>query len=314
MGTKTHGEGRKAGLSGRAGCDTNFDLIASPRMPSPRTLLVLGRASNLPTVWSNCLAGWWLGGDHHTGNLAPLLLGGTFLYLGGMYLNDAFDVDFDMQFRRERPIPSGAIGLKLVWRIGLGLLGAGALCWIQLGRVTGALGLALVLAIVAYDALHKLLTISPVLMALCRFLLYLAAASTGWEGVTGEAVWCGLALGAYIVGLSYIARRESARGPLQWWPCLFLAAPVMLALLLDNGVYLQSGLLISSVFALWVIRCLRYTFSGMDRNIGFTVSGLLAGIVWVDLLAAADCPRNMAAVFIGLFVAAFLFQRVVPAT
>ena len=26
--------------------------------PSIRTLLVLGRVSNLPTVWSNCLAGW----------------------------------------------------------------------------------------------------------------------------------------------------------------------------------------------------------------------------------------------------------------
>ena len=27
-----------------------------------RTLLILGRVSNLPTVWSDCLAAWWLGG------------------------------------------------------------------------------------------------------------------------------------------------------------------------------------------------------------------------------------------------------------
>jgi hypothetical protein len=33
-----------------------------------RTLLVLGRVSNLPTVWSNCLAGWWLGGGGNFGN------------------------------------------------------------------------------------------------------------------------------------------------------------------------------------------------------------------------------------------------------
>ena len=26
-----------------------------------RTLLILGRVSNLPTVWSNCLAGWIMG-------------------------------------------------------------------------------------------------------------------------------------------------------------------------------------------------------------------------------------------------------------
>ena len=29
-----------------------------------RTLLILGRVSNLPTVWSNCLAGWWLALGH----------------------------------------------------------------------------------------------------------------------------------------------------------------------------------------------------------------------------------------------------------
>src|SRR5687768_18320093 len=80
-----------------------------------RTLLVLGRASNLPTVWSNCLAGWILGGEGQWSGLMLLMLGGTFLYLGGMYLNDAFDSEFDRQHRPERPIPSGAISLGEVW-------------------------------------------------------------------------------------------------------------------------------------------------------------------------------------------------------
>ena len=31
-------------------------------MAKLRTLLVLGRVSNLPTVWSNCFAGWLLAG------------------------------------------------------------------------------------------------------------------------------------------------------------------------------------------------------------------------------------------------------------
>ena len=38
-------------------------------------------------------------------------------------------------------------------------------------------------AIVLYDALHKALALSPVLMAGCRFLLYPLAASTGALGV-----------------------------------------------------------------------------------------------------------------------------------
>src|SRR5208282_3013153 len=92
-----------------------------------RTLLVLGRVSNLPTVWSNCLAGWWLSGGGNFKSLPWLLGGSSFLYVGGMYLNDAFDVDFDRQRRAERPIPSGQIGRNTVWKLG------GA--WLALGII-----------------------------------------------------------------------------------------------------------------------------------------------------------------------------------
>ena len=62
--------------------------MASP-LPSVRTLLVLGRASNLPTVWSNCFAGWLLGGGGSWIKLAVLTVGGSLAYIGGMFLNDA---------------------------------------------------------------------------------------------------------------------------------------------------------------------------------------------------------------------------------
>jgi UbiA prenyltransferase family len=303
------GTGAAAALDG-----FNVGLIASGRMPSWRTLLILGRTSNLPTVWSNCLAGWWLGGAGDTKKLLPLLLGSTLLYLGGMFLNDAFDADFDAQFRRERPIPSGAATLQAVWRIGMGLLGAGAVCLILLGKTTGILAVLLVLAILIYDAIHKLITISPVLMAACRFLLYLVAASTGDGGASGDAVWCGGALALYIVGLSYLARTESTRGPLRYWPCGLLAAPILLALLMNTHEYFQPALLVSVILGLWVVRCLRYTFGIAGRNVGFTVAGLLAGIPLVDLLAVAYCPRPFAGVFFALFLAALFFQRYVPAT
>src|SRR5271166_5908281 len=87
-----------------------------------RALLVLGRVSNLPTVWSNCLAGWWLGGGGSWWRLVSLSFSVTLLYLGGMFLNDAFDADFDRQNRRSRPIPSGAISEKETWQWGFSLL------------------------------------------------------------------------------------------------------------------------------------------------------------------------------------------------
>lgn len=283
-------------------------------MPSLRTLLILGRTSNLPTVWSNCLAGWWLGGGGNIKNLCPSMAGATLLYLGGMFLNDAFDSNFDAQYKRERPIPSGLISATVVWRIGFGLMAAGLGCLFFLGMVTGILGVVLVVCILVYDAVHKLVTISPVLMAACRFFLYLVAASTGAEGVTGWAVWCGLALAAYIVGLSYIARKESRHGPMRFWPCLFLVAPILLAMIMNADGFAQTALWVSAVLGLWIVRSLRYTFGESDRNIGRTVSGLLAGIVWVDLLAVVDITRELAPVFVVLFLLSLLFQKFIPAT
>ena len=282
-------------------------------MPRLRTLLVLGRASNLPTVWSNCLAGWWLGGHAGTRNLPFLFVGVTLLYLGGMYLNDAFDANFDRQRRKERPIPRGVISTAMVAKLGLLwiILGLASLFWI--GNTTGTLGVALVFCIVLYDAVHKLIAFSPLLMGACRFFVYPVAASIG-AGVTGWSIWCGLALGLYVVGLSFLARRESARGPIQYWPLIFLPAPIVLAFLMNTGDYRKSAAVLSLVLGLWVLRCLRTILWTLDRQIGRTVSGLLAGIVFVDWLAVADAPRNFGLVFLALFGLAILFQRFVPAT
>jgi UbiA prenyltransferase family len=282
-----------------------------------RTLLVLGRVSNLPTVWTNCLAGWWLGSkswDLETKPLPLLLAGATLLYVSGMFLNDAFDAAFDAQFRRERPIPSGAISERAVMLGGLALMVAGVVCLSLLGWTTAVLAVMLAGCIILYNAIHKVLTVSPVLMAACRFLLYVVAASTGSDGVTGAAVWCGLALGAYIVGLSYVAGRESTRAAVRYWPCIFLGAPILLALIMNTGDYLKDALLLATVLGLWIVRELRHTFWTGGRNIGRTVSGLLAAITVVDWLAVADVPKPFAGVFIAMFLLALLLQRFVPAT
>ena len=236
------------------------------------------------------------------------------LYVGGMYLNDAFDVNFDQQHRKQRPIPSGAISLGAVWKLGLLWLGLGLAFLFWIGDTTGGLGVALVACILFYDAVHKLITFSPLLMGACRFFVYFVAASVGGGGVTGWATWCGLALASYVVGLSFLARRESARGPIQYWPVIFLPAPILLALFMNAGEYRKSAALLSLILGLWILRCLRSIMWSTERHVGRTVSGLLAGIVFVDWLAMADAPRNLGIVFLALFGLALLFQRFIPAT
>lgn len=285
-----------------------------PRAPAFRTLLILGRASNLPTVWSNCLAGFLLGGGGDLWRLLTFSLGATLLYTGGMFLNDAFDADFDHQHRSERPIPSGAIALAQVWRFGFAFLVAGLLIGGWMHRSTALLTLLLAACIVLYDAIHKAVVFAPVLMALCRFFLFLAAASIGTLGVSGLAVWSAFALAFYIIGLSYLARQESLRGPLRYWPLLCLVAPVALAWTVNSGSFRPAATALILCQLGWSGWCLYHTFSTTQRNIGHTVSGLLAGIVLVDLLALNPRDAGVLVTFCALFVGARLFQRFIPAT
>jgi hypothetical protein len=279
-----------------------------------RTLLVLGRVSNLPTVWSNCLAGWLLGGARSIGSLLLLCAGATALYIGGMYLNDAFDVEFDRLNRKERPIPSGAISVGDVWGYGLSWLGLGLVLLYFFNTVTFTLAVALVFSILLYDAVHKAIAFSPIIMAACRFLLFVMAASVGSNGVTGLAVWTASALFCYIVGLSFVARSESNRGRVRYWPCLLLLLPLFLAWLVNAGDFRKQSLLLSIILFLWMLRCLYHTFMAADKNIGRTVSGLLAGIVLVDMLASTGAGVGWMFVFALLFGSALIFQRYIPAT
>ena len=136
-------------------------MISAPQF---RTLLILGRVSHLPTIWSNCLAGWWLGGGGNGWKLPFLLLGVSLLHTAGMFLNDAFDAGFDRQRRPERPIPSGKIVARRVWELGFAQLALGLLLLMLCGKSAGVAGVWLGFFILLYDFTHKLFTASPWVM------------------------------------------------------------------------------------------------------------------------------------------------------
>lgn len=274
--------------------------------------LVLGRVSNLPTVWSNCLAAWLLAGAAPTWKRFVLVcLGGTLLYTGGMFLNDAVDVGFDRRYRPERPIPSGRVSLRVVWAFSLAWLILGWLVFLVLGTVPVLFASGLLVAIVLYDLVHKRTAFAPLLMASCRFLLYLVAASSAGSGVHSPILWRACALAAYIIGLSYLARGESTGGRFPPWAIVLLFVPVLVAFIFHAA----TMTVLASVAALqvgWTCWCLCPQRPGFMRFLPKSVAGLLAGIVLVDWLAAPAQP--FAVVFVALFFLALLFQRIAPAT
>ena len=67
--------------------------VTAAQMPSLSTLLRLGRISNVPTVWTNVLAGSVIaGGEARADRIALIMIAMTAFYVGGMYLNDFFDL------------------------------------------------------------------------------------------------------------------------------------------------------------------------------------------------------------------------------
>jgi 4-hydroxybenzoate polyprenyltransferase len=285
---------------------------AAPAPERLRALLVLARASNLPTVWSNVLCAVLLAGGVSGGEFVLLLAAASLLYTGGMYLNDACDAAFDRRFRPERPIPAGAVEARLAWGLGLAMLAAGFAGFAALGRLPAALAALLVAAILAYDVLHKAVPFAPVLMALCRFLLLLAAAAAGGPP-GGHLLWTALALGAYVVGLSHVARRESTGGATPWWPLLPLLAPALLALLMNPAEELPRVAVLLALHLVWTLRALSHLWR-KEPAPGRCVAALLAGMPLVDLLAVAPDPWPLGAAFLALFGLGLAFQRVVPAT
>ena len=146
--------------------------------------LRLGRVSNLPTVWTNALAGIVLAGGHVADRRTlPLIVAFSLFYVAGMYLNDAYDAGIDARERPERPIPSGRVNLETVFTIGFAMmaLGLALLAWTGYGGATGTGlgavmgGLGLGAAIVLYNRRHKDNPLSPVLMGICRVLVYVTA-------------------------------------------------------------------------------------------------------------------------------------------
>ena len=277
-------------------------------------MLILGRVSNLPTVWSNCLAGWLLGGGGEYQRFGLLCAGASLLYIGGMFLNDACDVHFDMQHRSERPIPSGAITARTVWVLSFILLAGGASLLAAMGKPTMLVTFGLLVYIVAYDLIHKRTTLAPLLMAGCRFLLYLVAATTATGGITSKTLWCAGSLAVYIVGLSYIARRETEQPRLNRWVVPLLFVPVLSGCMFAATSNALVAVPLTILFLVWLIWSLRPLVANKAGAIGRVVSCLLAGIVLVDMLAVQGGGGAMPLVFVLLFISALILQRKIPAT
>jgi len=281
---------------------------------SPRTALRLGRVSNLPTVWTNTLAGALLAGAAGVGaEFALLLAAFTLFYTGGMFLNDAFDAALDARERPERPIPAGLVTRGEVFGWGFGQMAAGALLLAPVGVAPALAGVTLAVAITYYNWNHKANPLSPVVMGLCRVFIYVGAGLAYTLALPG-ALWAGAALLlCYLIGLTYVAKQENLARVENLWPLAFLAAPVAF------GAWRALEAPLVAVFWLaftgWMLRALWFLRRRRKGDIPRAVVSLIAGISLLDaLLIAAHGAPGMAGVALAGFGATLFLQRYVAGT
>ena len=208
----------------------------------------LGRISNLPTVWSDALAGMALaGGVARPAALVCLIAGFSLSYVAGMFLNDAFDAEFDRRFRSERPIPAGEASRREVFGYGFGALAGGFALTVAgagLGRGGAPAVLsaaALATAITIYDAWHKAESGGAGDHGLCRALIYLTAA-LAVSGTLGGAPAAAAFAFLYLIGLTYAAKQETAGRLAGLWPLALLLSPLAYAAGRHGGGALEAAL------------------------------------------------------------------------
>jgi len=275
--------------------------------------LRLGRVSNLPTVWSNVLVGTILAGqsDLNRGTLW-MLLAISLLYVGGMYLNDAFDRDIDARERPDRPIPSGLVSANTVFAAGFAMLLAGILAtaWAVTQNASAvafnatASAVLLAGAILYYNFHHKANALSPFFMGLCRVLAYITA---GYAAVAapGAALFVlAIVTLSYLIGLTYAAKQEALDRLDRLWPLAFLTAPVL------YGVWHATrapwlALVILVALIVWIAFALFLLHRRNKGDVPRAVVSLIAGISVVDALALAIYGATAAA---GLAILCFFLS------
>lgn len=299
------------------------------RLLAWRQLLRLG---NVFTAASNVVAGFLL---VHRGwtpleELAWLATASVLMYAAGMALNDAFDADIDATERRERPVPSGRITRRAAFVGGWLLLAGGGIAAYAAADASSRIA-PLVIAgclavmIVMYNGGLKLTPAGPWAMGWCRLLNVLLGASGAINLADEPAAWkFAAAVGAYTVGLSYLARDETADASAQEsrWPfalaaaCWFAALVALLALVNDFRLDIPRwsyGTLLILAFG-----ALAAGWSNAQRGKAqriVVIVALLRGFIVLDALAAAAAAGwGAAGLVLLLLVPTVVASRRAPMT
>lgn len=232
-------------------------------------ILATGRISNLPTVWCNLLIAFLP--FHGVTQLIEIpfekipsyvlesfivaCLAGSLLYVGGCFLGDAIDVEFDQVHKPERPISQGILNRQTIYVSAAFMLAMGITLPFAYSKFahgtfsysTLYASLALAVVIIAYSLWHKgSAWFGLPLIGACRFFLIIFGATIAISALPENTkqnsieltinladelpalLWViATMIGGYTICFASIARSEASPKPISWRKALIA---VMLSL------------------------------------------------------------------------------------
>ena len=169
-------------------------------------------------------------------------------------------------------------------------------------------------AIIYYDSRHKNDPMAPMVMALCRSLIYVTT-SFAISGIASEA-----ALGAaaacfcYTAGLTYVASRENLSEIGNLWPVAVIGLPVIYGLPWALAGIRESVVAVSLLGA-WIGYSLSFAVRARGRSVPGAVVRLIAGMALLDAMLLAGNGFDTAAIAAAAMLPLTrMFQRFVPGT
>ena len=178
------------------------------------------------------------------------------------------------------------------------------------GPLAGAL---LAGAIVVYDMWHKGNPVGPVIMGLCRMLVYVGAAVAVAPSLSADVVIAAAVALCYLIGLTYAAKQEALGRIDNAWPLGFLAVAVVYALwAATTGA---AGSLAAAAFLGWLAFSLLYLLKPGRLNVPRAVVSLIAGICLLDAVFIAGAGYDWLALLAGAaFLLTLALQRRIAGT
>jgi 4-hydroxybenzoate polyprenyltransferase len=253
--------------------------------------LLLIRLPNVFTTPSNILAGYFAAvtvAEADIAHLIALMISSGLLYIGGIVLNDYFDVEIDKRERPSRPLPSGNISKRHALAIAMVALLIANTIALVVGPISLAVSLALTFTIIAYDYRLKHGLLGPFAMAGARFLNVILGASpvllyinNHSYAIVGAAA---ASLFLYIVVITILSKKEAGNErPNSTMASLMVFGVISVVAALGLVLQLQLAFLLNlSIFAAVMIVTFKQHLWKELPSVQKAVRNMVISIIIID--------------------------------